>query len=463
MMQHLERILAKQPEILRDNMEIPMVASTALFNGSQPAAACVTARKQNKEILGVIKEINSASGLPGLINQLLKTTLRIINGEKSVLLLYRQNGQIDIYNSMDSFGNPVDKENISLDQDLINSVLEKNEVCCRENYKRKRQFSAEGNIISTSISYIFCAPLTDEKRIIGFIYGESDCINRFMLDDIKELFEIVSLQGSIAINKSRLKSAIGRSAEEKSKLKKSLEIARTKASEAEKIKEEFLAQISHEIRTPLNIIINYNDLIKDELKEYISRDTEFFFDAIDIDSRRLIRTIDQILNFAQLRSGNFKLRLEKLDLVNSVIKPVISEFKADARNKGLRLELIDKSDNKFVFADLYSMEIVFRNLVDNAIKFTDAGLINIIIENEKGDIRVFVHDTGRGMSKSFLDKIYAPFTQEEEGFTRSTDGSGIGLSLAKRFLELNGGSLSVYSEKDAGSVFSVKLENRARV
>lgn len=452
-MQQLNRILTKQPEILRENMTSPVTPSTALFSGCQPG-------KQSSAILGVIKEINSSTALPELLNQLVKTSLRVINGDKALLLLYRKNGQLDVRTSMDSFGNPVENENISIDHDLVNSVLEKNETCCRENYRRKRQFRADGNIISTTISFIFCAPLTNENRIIGFLYGESDRINRFTLDEVKELFEIVSLQGSIALSQSRLKSAYIKSSDERNRLKKSLDTARSKASEAEKIKEEFLAHISHEIRTPLNIIINYNDLIKDELREYISRDTEFYFNAIDIDSRRLIRTVDQILNYAQIRSGNFKLKIEKLDLVNSVIIPVISEFKTDAADKGLKLGLIDKSGNKFVFADLYSMEVVFRNLIDNAVKFTDAGEINVIIENENENIRVYVHDTGRGMSQNFLDKIYSPFTQEEEGFTKSTDGSGIGLSLVKRFLELNGGNLSVYTEKGEGSVFSVKLKNR---
>ena len=192
-----------------------------------------------------------------------------------------------------------------------------------------------------------------------------------------------------------------------------IDIVESRAANAEKVKDEFLAQISHEIRTPLNIIINYTDLIKDEVKDFIEKDTELFFNAIEVDSKRLMRTIDLMLNMAQIKKGKCKLQLEELDVVNSVVKSVISEFNVDLKEKNLKLQFDSTSKNNIVVTDKYAIEQVIKNLLDNAIKFTECGNIKVRAFNEADNLCISIQDSGRGISEEYLTKLFEPFSQED--------------------------------------------------
>src|SRR5690606_6283686 len=230
-----------------------------------------------------------------------------------------------------------------------------------------------------------------------------------------------------------------------------------KAEKCESIKNEFLAQISHEIRTPLNIIINYTDLIRDELSEHINEETELFFNAIEVDSKRLIRTIDLMLNMSTLNNGNYKSTQENFD-VECVLSSVLSDFRLEARDKNLDLLFEQEAANKLVSADRYAVQQVFIHLISNALKFTEHGYIKVRTYNDSDHICIDIEDTGRGISDDFLAKLYEPFTQEDHGFSRRYDGSGLGLAVVNKYLQLNNGKIKVQSKTGKGTIFTVKFK-----
>ncbi|MFH1195353.1 MAG: PAS domain S-box protein [bacterium] len=248
---------------------------------------------------------------------------------------------------------------------------------------------------------------------------------------------------------------------ERKQILEELITAKEKAEQADKLKTEFLAQISHEIRTPLSSIIGNVDYINDLFNKRLDPDVNYCFDSIDISSKRIIRTVDLILNTAEFRTIGYKPRFMKFDLNKEILNVLYREFQHSAKQKGLQIKYNCNAEETKVIADVYSITQIFANLIDNAIKYTKEGKVEIILaKNITGNIIVEVKDTGIGISKEFLPKIFEPFSQEEQGYTRSYDGNGLGLSLVKNYCELNNATIDVESEKNVGSSFKITFDKQ---
>ena len=231
--------------------------------------------------------------------------------------------------------------------------------------------------------------------------------------------------------------------------------ARDASKESDRLKSTFLNVLSHELRTPLNIILGYSTIIKENLKEKIGNEEKIYLDNLYTGSERLFKSITQMLEFAQIEAGNYKMNIESINLVH-VVKNCIEPFKIKAAEKKLDFTLKASSENIFVEVDLQSVETIINNLVDNAIKFTRQGFIEFEIEafNDKELAVCKVKDTGVGISTEYLDHLYRPFSQEELDIGRNFEGNGLGLAISKKYIEKMGGSLIVDSIKGVGSTFT---------
>lgn len=236
-----------------------------------------------------------------------------------------------------------------------------------------------------------------------------------------------------------------------------LKLALKKAEDSEKIKSYFLAQMSHEIRSPLTALLGFSAIIKDGINNNNSSDLDFAFSAVEKSGNRLTRTIDQLLNMANLQTGGYEYKFEKVDL-SFIIEESLEEFKTTAEDKMLKLTFECKVNDKIIFGDRYALAQIFYNLIDNAIKYTEKGEVKIILDKNKNDkLFVTVSDTGIGMSEEFAKNLFVPFTQEVMGYNRPFEGNGLGLALSKKFAELNQADIIVESSKNNGSIFTVKF------
>jgi PAS domain S-box-containing protein len=243
------------------------------------------------------------------------------------------------------------------------------------------------------------------------------------------------------------------------RVQKELVEALNKAEESDRLKSAFLAQMSHEIRTPLNVILTSIPLIADEIS---SEDAELktILDSVKSAGKRLQRTIDMILSMSSVQSGNYKATFEKFDLIYD-LKRMVNEFKSLSDEKGLDLKFTHSEANSFVTADRYTVNQVFQNLINNAIKYTIKGYVEVYVKNQLDDkVKVEIRDSGIGMRPEYLEKIFMPFSQEDSGYKREFEGNGLGLALVKKYIELNRAEIHVESEKNIGSVFSVVFDTK---
>lgn len=237
--------------------------------------------------------------------------------------------------------------------------------------------------------------------------------------------------------------------------------AKEKAEQADKIKTEFLAQVSHEIRTPINIIVSSANLIKDSVYDLIESEYRQLFSSIDSASYRITRTIDQILNMSELQIGAYQPNYKLVNLKDDILNNLYNEYKNYAENKGLKILLNYKDFDTKIIVDEYCVTQIFANLIDNAIKYTKVGYVEIsLYENEKKEKVVEIKDTGIGISEEFLPRLFEPFVQEEQGYSRPYEGNGLGLALVKKYCELNNASISVESKKNVGTKFRVVFHHK---
>ncbi|MCL4549657.1 MAG: HAMP domain-containing histidine kinase [Bacteroidetes bacterium] len=314
------------------------------------------------------------------------------------------------------------------------------------------------SIVLNLITLLIIAFLIENNVILPFIKIYFSFSAWFVLIANLTFLEIILALSIVMIAGGLEKSLLNEKETSRSLERKSEELVKTKneALKADAMKSEFLAQMSHEIRTPINTILNATSLLQDDLPGLSDDEKKEIFDMIKTGSGRIIRTIDLILNMSEIQTGSYKKHIEELDLFRDILRPLIVEFTYSAAQKGLSLSLNPQSkrDYKF-FSDRYSVTQIFSNLIDNAIKYTKEGSVTINIAEDEKSIIVDIMDTGIGISQSYFENMFKPFSQEDSGYTRHFEGNGLGLSLVKRYCETNDAKISVQSEKGKGSKFTV--------
>ncbi|WP_456425915.1 HDOD domain-containing protein [Rhodocaloribacter sp.] len=231
--------------------------------------------------------------------------------------------------------------------------------------------------------------------------------------------------------------------------------AKQRAEELSRLKSSFLACMSHEIRTPLSAITGVADLLLDE----VSPAQQELVKLIQAGASRLLETLTSVLDLTQLEGGSLQMRPETFDLVEQV-RTTVPLFREQALQKRLSLSLALPEEPIEVEQDRAAVNRVLMNLISNAVRFTKEGGVVVGVEARGPAVTIRVTDTGIGISEVFLPHLFEEFRQESSGLARTHEGSGLGLSITKRLVELMGGEISVESERGKGSTFTVRLPRR---
>jgi PAS domain S-box-containing protein len=229
-------------------------------------------------------------------------------------------------------------------------------------------------------------------------------------------------------------------------------------NEANRLKSEFLANMSHELRTPLNAIIGFASLIREEKVGSLSADQKEYLGDILASSRHLLHLINDILDLAKIEAGKMEFRSEPVELATT-IREVTDTLRGLANEKRIRIITELSTAVSIVYLDPAKLKQVLYNYLSNAIKFTPAsGMVTVRTQPQANDtFRLEVEDTGIGIAAKDMVRLFVEFQQLDGSATKKYEGTGLGLSLTKRIVEAQGGTVSVQSEPGKGSIFAAVL------
>ncbi|MCX6327603.1 MAG: ATP-binding protein [Bacteroidia bacterium] len=310
---------------------------------------------------------------------------------------------------------------------------------------KKTLYEASLGAIPRSVGAAIQA-LLNVDRIIGIAYIVEGklyatsllAMKKGQLDPPKEIFENFVHLAASSLRRKRAELELIK--------------AKEKAEESDRLKSAFLSNMSHEIRTPMNGILGFTELLKEP--NLSSKEQQDYTNIINQSATRMLNTINDIVDMSKIESGLMNLDIKETNL-NEKIEFIYKFFKPEIERKGMKFlfknglpskEAIIKTDNEKVYT-------ILANLVKNAIKFTNEGSIEFGYEKKDEYLEFFVKDTGTGISETQKEIIFERFMQGSDSLTRKYEGSGLGLSISKSYVELLDGKIWVESEKGKGSIF----------
>jgi signal transduction histidine kinase len=292
---------------------------------------------------------------------------------------------------------------------------------------------------------VLAVPLVREGRILGGLVVLRKTPGRFA-PEVVELLKTLAAQSAIAIQNARLFSEL----EDKSR----------ELEAASRHKSEFLANMSHELRTPLNAIIGFSEVLGERMfGELNDKQAEYVEDILS-SGRHLLALINDILDLSKVEAGRMELELSRFDLPAAIGSAVILvRERADRHGLGLEVS-VDERLGLFV-GDERKIRQVLLNLLSNAVKFTpEGGRVAVRAAPAGGAVEISVSDTGIGIAPEDQEAIFQEFRQVGTDYARKREGTGLGLALARRFVDLHGGRLGVKSRPGEGSTFTFTIPVR---
>ena len=236
---------------------------------------------------------------------------------------------------------------------------------------------------------------------------------------------------------------------------KDLKVAKEKAEESDRLKSAFLANMSHEIRTPMNGILGFADLLKDNDLDIAEQ--QRFVEIIERSGERMLSTLNDLIDLSKIESGTIEIYPIEVDL-NDVVLQLYNFFKLEAEEKGLAFNgITNPKFKKNIRTDRDKLYAILANLIKNAIKYTHAGQIEFGFNGKRSSVVFYVTDTGIGIAQDKRELVFDRFMQADISYARKYEGAGLGLSIAKAFVESLGGKIWVESEVGKGSTFYVSI------
>ena len=269
------------------------------------------------------------------------------------------------------------------------------------------------------------------------------------------------------LRKARKAEAVAMlAASDTQKLNDKLEIALKKAEDASLAKTRFLHNMSHDIRTPMNAILGYTQLMEDELKGKELPETLDHLKKLQQSGNLLLSILNNVLDMARIESGKMEID-ESYGQIKEIQQTLLEIFDDEAKKKNIAFHYTVNVEHEHVLTDITKVKEIFANILSNAIKYTPSGgSVTVNVDelpcDEPGYMiaRTSVSDTGIGMSQEYLTRIFEAFTREQNTTKSKIAGSGLGMSIVKKYVELLGGTINVESEPGKGSIFTVTLKHR---
>ncbi|MBT3322127.1 MAG: GAF domain-containing protein [Anaerolineae bacterium] len=331
--------------------------------------------------------------------------------------------------------------NIDEEKSIIAHAAKKNSIVIVKNARHDALFSAHPSLPDTQSA--MAIPMIVADKLIGIFNVEADNLNRFSEED-KQTYNTLASQTAVALQNAQL-------------YEEQIETVE-RLRELDQLKSSFLANMSHELRTPLNSISGFTQVMLEGLDGPLTDEMQEDLGLIDKNAEHLLTLINEVLDMAKIEAGQLSVTMGPANIYQ-VLENVIKITRPLARENDLTISLKNNiPKDLIIMADDMRIQQVMINLIGNAMKFTHEGSVFVSSEVDKDLIRIKVADTGIGIPPDLLESIFEAFNQVDTSTTRKAGGTGLGLPISKRFIEMHNGLLWAESSGRAGEGTTLVLE-----
>ena len=345
-----------------------------------------------------------------------------------------------------------------LNSELKKFIFSKEGIITDENSDLIKTIELKGN---SQKSYLV-SKISIKSTVFGIVVLSKREKNFYKQEDLDALDAVssvlsyllkdVELSNVFKIQLKALKDGII----EKNNAYKTIKEQNEKILEADKVKNEFLANISHELRTPLNSILGFSDILGTQLYGNLNQKQEEYVNDIKISATHLLGMINEVLDMSKIEANAMKVVKSEF-WISRAVDEVANILSPLAQKKNIKL-IKNMAVDFEVFADYQKIQQILYNLVSNAIKYSpDNDEVEISVNSDDENFRILVHDNGIGIDKKYHGKIFAKFVQLDSAYTKKESSTGLGLTITKELVELHGGKISLISEVNNGSTFIVEI------
>ena len=429
-------------------------------------------KKRNQMLLAIHQvstEIGSELQLPLLLNSILEHAQSMLDADRGGgIYLYEADENIIRLAKGSGINSGRDGFVLQMGQGIAGRVFQTSQPLVVEDYTHWEGHATI--LVEDPPSTVLGVPLFLKGQTVGVLNMIADSSQRKFVEQDVQQAELLATQVAIAIQNAKLYQQAQQEINER---KKAEELIHKYANELEmrvdertaelvranRAKDEFLANMSHELRTPLNGILGFSETLLEGVRGPMSEKQQQAVQTIRSSGEHLLGMINEILDVSRIEAGNFELYPENID-VDKICQSSLLFINQIANKKSITVEYASSSAESTIYADPTRLKQILVNLLSNAVKFTpDNGNIKLEVQPNVKErlMRFSVTDTGIGISSADLQKLFKPFVQVDSGLSRQYEGTGLGLVIAKKMIEMHGGSIEVQSEIGEGSHFTFTL------
>jgi methyl-accepting chemotaxis protein len=442
---HLEALntFAGQAAIAIDNAQLHEKVQQNASDLKRRIAVATEEIHQRANELGALykigKEVTSTLKLDSMLQIIADDAAEIVGADKSIIQLVDVEAKrlVNVVGCGYSQSELDEHSFIEFQESLNGWVLHEKIPVLSNNIQKDKRIRGKAleRVLRKENHSIAIAPLEIAGDVIGTLSVINNKGKRIFRPDDLNLITMLAGQAAIAIQNGRLYE---------------------QAQEADRLKSAFLASMSHELRTPLNSIIGFTGIMLQGLVGSLNEEQTKQMRMVQSSASHLLELINDVLDISKIEAGQLKTSIEQFDL-NELIEKVVQTIMPLVKKKGLNL-LVEMDPNVGqISSDRLRVEQILINLINNAIKFTEKGELRLECRIKDRWVQISVIDSGIGIKKEDVKRLFKPFQQVDTGLSRKYEGTGLGLSICKRLVEKLGGKIWVKSQWGVGSTFTFTL------